>query len=1160
MKSYVPLHLHTEYSILDGATRISELVAYAKANNMPAVAITDHGVMYGAIEFYKAAKEEGIKPLIGCEVYITDGDINLKEKTSEKKSNYHLVLLVKDKEGYKNLVKLVSKAHLEGFYYKPRINFQLLEKYHKGLICLSGCLSGEVSKNILKKQFDKAKELASNYKKLFGEDYYIEMQDHGLEEQRKVNIELIKIAKELKIELVITNDSHYTKKQDAVCHDILLCLQTGKSKNDPSRLRFPNNEFYIKNLEELKESFNWLEPEIFNQAVSNTLKIADKCNLIIDMGKPILPQYPVPLSHTTESFLNKAAREGLGKRFDKITPELEERFKYELKLIEEMGFAAYFLIVWDFIKFAKENGIPVGPGRGSAAGSLVAYALGITDINPIRHNLLFERFLNPERISMPDIDIDFCIDRREKVIDYVSKKYGEDKVCQIITFGTLAAKAAIKGVARTLDIPYSESDKMAKMIPTTVKVKIDDALQEGMELKKLYDNDNRVKELVDLAKSIEGIKFNIGTHAAGIIISRDTLSDIVPVQKSKEKTIITGFPMNDLEMLGLLKMDFLGLRNLTIIDNTIQLIKKRKKIKVEIDEIPLDDPKVYELLSRGETDGIFQLESSGMKTLVRDLRPSTFEDLGALVALFRPGPINSGMVKDFVQRKHGKAQVEYKHPALESILQDTYGTIVYQEQIMQIAQLLAGYTLGQADILRRAMGKKKPEEMEKQKEIFLSGAQKNGVDLTIAKELFDTMSEFAAYCFNRSHSAAYAMLAYQTAYLKTHYPVEYMSSLLSSVRNNQDKIQLYIAECQRMGINILPPDVNSSDVDFTPDNINIRFGLASVKNIGQGVVEAIIEVRNKELFTSFYDFCAKVDLKCLNKRTLESLIKAGAFSDIEKSRKQLLDNLDSVLNSATRESQAKISGQMNLFMAMAGDKDDFIPKFTLSGSDEEFSDSIIQSFEKNLLGFYVTSHPLSNIKEHLPFLTTHKISELQPLQEGSLVTICGLISNTKLITTKQNKMLKVGFIEDLTGSVDFVAYSEVLNEYNSLLEAESKVILSGKIQHRGDEDITVSLIIDNVKKEENCNLVNIYINENNKFEDIMLLKDMLLKYKGNDPVIFNINNNDKKIKILTHQNYWIKANNDIKNLVKSQFNLDIQLNISSLDGTLIAKVQKIDNI
>jgi len=1140
LRAYVPLHLHTEYSLLDGATRIKEVIRHAKENNMPAAAITDHGVMYGAIEFYRMAKEEGIKPIIGCEVYMIEGDINDKSK---KVPNNHLVLLVKDKKGYQNLLKIVSISHIDGFYYKPRINHEILEKYNEGLIVLSACLGGEIPRMLLNNDYEKAKEKTLYFKNLFGKDFYLELQDHGIEGQKRINPDLIKLAKELEIELVITNDSHYTKKEDAVCHDILLCMQTGKTRNDPSRMKFANNEFYIKNSEQLRESFDWLDEETFNSAIDNTVKISEKCNLILDMGKSILPNYPIPKNHTVESYLDKVVRENLLKRYEKITPELEDRVRYELKIIGEMGFAAYFLIVWDFIKYARDNGVPVGPGRGSAAGSLVAYALQITEIDPIRHNLLFERFLNPERVSMPDVDIDFCIDKREKVINYVTELYGKDKVCQIITFGTLAARAAMKGVARVLDIPYAESDKYAKMIPALPKTKIDDALQDGMDLKKLYDINPQVKELVDLAKSVEGIKNNIGTHAAGVIISRDSLSDIVPVQHSKEKTVITAYPMGDIEKLGLLKMDFLGLRNLTIIDKCVKSIKERYDIELDIDKIPLDDVKVYEMLSRGETDGVFQLESSGMKTLVKDLKPSVFEDLGALVALFRPGPLNSGMVGDFVQRKHGRAKVEYKDPRLEPVLNDTYGTIVYQEQIMQIAQSLAGYTLGQADILRRAMGKKKSEEMDKQREIFLLGAIRNKVDAKMAEELFDTMTEFAAYCFNRSHSAAYAFLAYQTAYLKAHYPVEYMSALLSSVSSNQDKIQQYIVECQKMGMEVLPPDINKSGSDFTPDENNIRFGLASVKNVGEGVVEQVVKGREAEEYKTFYDFCTKVELKQFNKRTLESLIKAGAFVSIEKSRKQLLENFDSALNTAIRENEAKASGQMNLFAMMAGGN---APAFVLSGSpDEEFPDSEIQGFEKDLLGFYVTSHPLSNIKDQLPFLTTHNVSELSEIREGALVTICGLISSVRLITTKTGKMLKVGTIEDLTGTVEFVAYSEILNKFGEFLEPESKVIIGGKLQHRGDEEISVSVMINNVSKVENCNIVNINLSENMKFEEVIALKDLLISHKGTDPVVFNIGNNGSAVKILASSNYWVQANNDLQNIIKNHFKSDIE--ICSLD-------------
>ncbi|MEI7473786.1 MAG: DNA polymerase III subunit alpha [bacterium] len=1137
---YVPLHLHTEYSLLDGATRIKDLVKFAKANDMPAVAITDHGVMYGAIEFYKTAKEMGVHPIVGCEVYIIDGDI--KEKKADNKESYHLVLLCKSNEGYKNLVKLVSISHVDGFYYKPRINKALLEQYSEGLICLSACLGGEISRYIYKDEYEKAKTTAEWYKNHFGDDYYIELQDHGMPEQQRVNPQLLKLAKELDIPTVITNDSHYLRKEDAECHDILICLQTGKTKNDPGRFKFPNQEFYLKTPEELRPFFGWLDDETFNKSIQNTIDIADKCKLIIEMGKSVLPDYPIPANHTVESYLNKVSREGLEARYAEITPAIEERFKFELKIIEEMGFAAYFLIVWDFIKFARENDIPVGPGRGSAAGSLIAYVLGITNIDPIRHNLLFERFLNPERVSMPDVDIDFCIDRREKVIEYVSQKYGEDRVCQIITFGTLAAKAALKGVARVLDIPYAESDKLAKMIPTIPKIRIDDALEVGMDLRKAYDSDPRVKELVDFAKSVEGIKFNIGTHAAGVIIARDPLSDLVPVQKSKEGIIITEYPMSDIEKLGLLKMDFLGLRNLTIIDSTIQLIKKRTGEKLEIDYISLEDEKTYEMLSRGETDGVFQLESSGMKALVKDLKPSVFEDLGALVALFRPGPLNSGMVKDFVQRKHGRAKVEYKHPALEPILGDTYGTIVYQEQIMQIARSLAGYSLGQADILRRAMGKKKAEEMDMQRALFLDGSEKNNVDQKMASELFDTMTEFAAYCFNRSHSAAYAMLAYQTAYLKAHYPVEYMSALLSSVSNNQDKIQQYISEAQKLGMEVLPPDVNYSNNDFTPDGTNIRFGLASVKNVGGGVVEEIVKERTITPFEGFYDFCKRVDLKCLNKRTIESLIKSGAYSSIEPSRKKLLNNIDGAISSATRHQEAQKSGQISLFGG------DTTMEFTLSGGDEEFTDSEIQGYEKELLGFYVTSHPLSSIKEHLPFLTTHSVAELSEIKEGTYVTVCGLISSVRLITTKTNKMLKVGQLEDLTGSVDFVAFSEVLNKYNAYLEPECKVVLGGKLQHRGDEEVTISIAINEVRMVENCNIVNVNISDETKFEEIMALKDLMVKHKGSDPVVFNVGGKDSAIKVLASSTFWINACNDLCREIQTRHGNSVELDICSLDS------------
>lgn len=1136
-RPYVPLHVHTEYSILDGATKISDLVKHAQVNNMPAVAITDHGSMNGTIDFYQQAKSLNIKPIIGCEVYTINGDIKDKVSSKGKMGAYnHLVLLAKDIKGYKNLIKLVSIGHIEGFYYKPRVNYELLEQYKEGLIAMSACLGGDINQSLLNNNYDEALKKAKYFKNLFGDDFYLEIQDHGMEEQKKVNPLIVKLGKELDISLVATNDSHYTKKEDYVAHDILLCLQTGKVFDDPSRMRFPSNEFYLKNGDEMAEMFKNLDPDDVFIAIDNTLKVAEKCSLTIPLGKTVLPDYPVPPNHNVESYLNVVAREGLEKRYSKITSEIEDRFKYELSIIEQMGFAAYFLIVWDFIHYAKKNGIPVGPGRGSAAGSLVAYSLGITDLDPLEHGLLFERFLNPERISMPDVDIDLCIEKRDQVIEYVTNKYGKDRVCQIITFGTLAARAAIKGVARALDYPFAESNKVASLIPQEPGITIDDALVEGQELKKLYDKDDRIRQWVELAKSIEGINFNVGTHAAGVIISRDPLSDTIPIQRSKEGIVISQYSMTDAEKAGMLKMDFLGLRNLTIINNTIKSVKANKDVWVCPATIPLDDEETYKLLSAGETDGVFQLESSGMKMLVKDLKPSVFSDVGALVALFRPGPLESGMVKDFVLRKHGKQKIEYDHPWLEEILEDTYGTIVYQEQIMQIAQKLAGYTLGQADILRKAMGKKKADEMAKQKEIFLDGAAQNGIDPDLARELFDKMAKFASYCFNRSHSAAYALLAYHTAYLKTHYPVEYMAALLSSVRDRQDKIQLYIAECQKMGIEVLPPDINSSGVEFTPVKDAIRFGLASVKNVGVGVVENILKVREETKFESLYDFCLRMDSSCLNSRTMESLIKCGAFSGIEKSRKQLLENLDTVRQAAERERQRKASGQISLFGLFEESEPDSLlnTTFQLSGDSSEFSDAEIQAFEKELLGFYVTSHPLSSIKDHLPIITTHTITELKEAEEGAFVAIAGLVTSMRQMLTKNNKLIKIGVLEDLTGNVDIVAYSETIEKYGLMLDEDAKLIIKGKIQHRGDEEINISVIIDEAKDITEAKLLNIDFMNDADYSDIMELKNIILKYKGSDPVIIRINNNGEPISMITSSHFWVEASDELAGVIKGR--------------------------
>ncbi len=1168
-KQYVPLHLHTEYSLLDGAIRIKDLCEFAKENEMPAVAITDHGVMYGDMELYTTAKEAGIKPILGCEFYVHDGDIEERDKNNNP--CYHLVLLAKDKKGYANIIKLTSTAWCKGRYVKPRINWELIQKHHEGLICLSACLGGEVLQALLKNDMEKAKGIAKRYHDLFGDDYYIELQDHGMEEQKQTNPQLIQIAKELGIKMVITNDSHYLRREDADMHDTLLCMQTNSDKDDPNRFHFPSNEFYVKNAEQLRDSFRWMDSETFDECIQNTVDIAEKCHLTLELGKSPLPDYKVPANHTIESYLEYLVFEGAKKRYGEISPELKERIDYELGVIEQMGFAAYFLITWDFIHYAKTHGIPVGPGRGSAAGSVVAYTLEITDLDPIQHKLLFERFLNPERFTMPDIDIDFCIERRGEVIDYVTRKYGEDRVCQIITFGTYAAKAAFKGIARILKIPFAESNRLAGLIDPAIELAqsinekaktLKQAMQyDGSELKALYDKDEQImidpiegktvgmKKLIDLAVGIEGIKNNTGTHAAGVIIAPKPLDEILPVQPSKDGIIQTGYPPHDVtEVLSLLKMDFLGLRNLTTIYKTVDLIKKRQDIDVDINNIPLDDKPTYDMLMQGDTNGVFQLESQGMKNLVKKLKPDVFEDLGALVALFRPGPLDSGMVDDFVERKHGRQAITYAHPLLEPVLKDTYGTIVYQEQIMQVFQILADYSLGQADMVRRMMGKKKVDEMEKQKGKFIERSATHGMSAKDAEALFNQILSFASYCFNRSHSAAYAFVAYQTAFLKCHYPVEYLSALLSSVTNDTEKTQLYIEEAQKYGIKVLPPDINKSYLQYTPDENNIRFGLAAIKQVGEGVVEAIIKEREENGdFKDIFDFCKRLDPKHVNKRLLEGLIKAGAFSTIAKSRKQLLENLEYIISAVSREAKAKAMGQVSLFSALPEDDGFAASQFQLGGSDEEFEDKQIQLFEKEFLGFYVTSHPLFSIRDKLPFLMTHKVSELAEKPNDTAVTICGLITAARQIPTKKDptKFIKFMTLEDLTGKVELVAFNKTIQEYNDFLQLEQKVIISGKIQHRTEDQ--TSVLIDNVKPVDNSNLVTITVKQELKYEELCAIKNILAAHHGSDPVLFNVlETNDR---ILTASMFWVAASNELTNHLRKLFNdQQIDISIKSMDS------------
>lgn len=1170
MSKLIPIHLHTEFSLLDGMIRVSELVNYAKENELPAIAITDHGVMYSAIEFYEKAKEAGINPLIGCEFYVHDGDIHQKDNTHNP--CYHLVIIAKNSQGYKNLIKLVSTAWCEGFYYKPRINFELLKQYHEGLICSSACLGGEVLKHLANGEYEKAKETAKRYQDLFGEDYYIELQDHGLEEQKRTNPLLIKLAKELGIKMIITNDSHYLKKEDADAQDSLLCLQTNADKSDPNRFHFPNNEFYVKSKEEMRQAFSWMDDATFEECVKNTEEIANKCDIEIELGNAPLPHYDVPEGYTNETYLEKIVMDGLKKRYSEINEELKERVNYELGVICKMGFAAYFLITWDFIHYAKTHGIPVGPGRGSAAGSVVAYALEITDLDPIRHHLLFERFLNEERFTMPDIDIDFCIEKRGQVIDYVTKKYGEDKVCQIITFSTYAPKAAFKGIARILKVPFAEANKLTGLIEPAIELAqatnpkakwIKDALKvDGSELKKLYDEDYHInvpetgeqisyRKIIDMACAIEGLKCGTGTHAAGVIISHAPLDTILPIQPSKDGIVQTGYPPHEVtEVLSLLKMDFLGLRNLTMIYKTVDMVKKYQNIDVDINNIPLDDADTYKMLVRGETIGVFQLESQGMMNLVKRLKPDVFEDLGALVALFRPGPLGSGMLDEFVDRKHGVKAVTYAHPLLEPILKDTYGTIVYQEQIMQVFRALADYSLGEADIVRRMMGKKKIEEMQKQKTKFIELAStRHDMDPKDATTLFEQIEAFASYCFNRSHSAAYAFVAYQTAYLKCHYPVEYLSALLSSVSDNKDQTQLYIQEANKLGIKVLPPDINKSYLEYAPDGANIRFGMAAIKQVGAPVVEAIIKERDENgEFKSIFDFCKRVDAKYVNKKSLEGLIKAGAFSNIEKSRKQLFENIEHILDVTSKEAKDKAMGQVSLFATMGEDSDFANVQYQLLGSDEEYSDRDIQLFEKEFLGFYVTSHPLFTIRDKMQFLTTHSIIGLEKVEEDGVVTICGLITATRQIPTKKDptKFLRFVTIEDLTGKVDAVCFHKKLLDYGEVLQQDNKVVVTGKVQHRGENQI--SLLIDSVKPVDNANIVTIKLLDEIKYEELCGIKNILANYHGDDPVMFKLPEvNGYSARIMTSPIFWVSTTNDFINNVKKVFPNRVDISVSSLD-------------
>ncbi|MGE5652703.1 MAG: DNA polymerase III subunit alpha, partial [Bacillota bacterium] len=948
--SFVHLHVHSEYSLLDGAARLRDLVATAKEHGSPALAITDHGVLYGVVDFYKLAKSEGIKPIIGCEVYVAPRKRSDRQPKLDD-SQYHLVLLAENQQGYQNLMQLVSRGYTEGYYYKPRVDRELLEQYHEGLIALSACIGGEIPQLLLSGRYDQAKDLAMYYRRLFGPDsFYLEVQDHGLIEEKQALQGLLQLSRETGIGLVATNDSHYVRQGDAEAHDILLCIQTATHVDDPTRLKFANDQFYLKSPAEMASLFNHC-PE----ALTNTLAIAKRCQVDFTFGALQLPEYQVPVEETVSSFLRRLCRDGLRERYSSVTPELSERLEYELDVIERMGYPGYFLIVWDFVHYAKTNGIYVGPGRGSGTGSLVAYCLGITEVDPIRYGLIFERFLNVERVTMPDIDIDFCFERRGEVIDYVFKKYGNERVAQIITFGTMAAKAAVRDVGRALNMAYGDVDRIAKLIPFELDITIDRALATSKELREQYESDPAIRKLIDTAKALEGLPRHASVHAAGVVITKDPLTHHVPIQRMSDGLLVTQFPMTTLEELGLLKMDFLGLRTLTLLRDVQELVKQSTGKWVDLAAIPLDDAKVYAMLSDGDTDGVFQLESGGMRSVLRELKPTCIEDIIAANALYRPGPMEH--IPDFIAAKHKRREVTYLHPLLQPILESTYGVLVYQEQVLQIVSRLAGFSLGQADILRRAMGKKKADVLAAQKIAFLDGAEARGVERSIAERVFDQITPFSSYGFNKSHSAAYGLVAYQTAYFKVNYPTEYMAALLTSVISSNERISSYIEECRRMKIAVLPPDINASRMTFSVHGRSIRVGLGAVKNVGSGHVAVILEARssNGGAFTSLMDFCVRVDLHQINRKVLESLIMAGAFDSLG-GRAQHLAVLDRLMEVAQAEQKQRDEGQMNLFELSPQDAPQ-APVVVLP-SIPELPLRERLAMEKDVLGLYLSGHPL----------------------------------------------------------------------------------------------------------------------------------------------------------------------------------------------------------
>lgn len=1066
-KDFAHLHVHTEYSLLDGFSRVKKLVSKAKELNMSSIAITDHGCMFGVIDFYKTAKKEGIKPIIGCEVYTAPRRLRDKDPNYDKNQG-HLVLLAKDMEGYQNLIKLVSTSYVEGFYYKPRIDMDELRKYSKGIIALSACLAGDIAQSLMDRNYEKAKKYALEYESIFGKgNYYLEIQDQNIEEQRSVNEEIIKLSRETGIPLVATNDVHYVNKEDAKIHDALMCIQMGKTLNDPNRMRFGSDEFYLKSREEMERVF----PDVI-EALDNTVKIAEQCNVEFDFNTIHLPQYEVPKGYTPDSYLRELCFKGLEERYGAPSQEVIDRLNYELSVIEKMGYVEYFLITWDFINFSKENNIMVGPGRGSAAGSIVAYTLKITDIDPIKYSLLFERFLNPERVSMPDIDIDFCYERREEVIDYVKRKYGEDHVAQIITFGTMGAKAAIRDVGRVLDVPYNKVDKIAKEIPFALGMTIDKALETNPNLRALYEQDKETKEIIDISKQIEGMLRHASTHAAGVVISKNPVDEYVPLYKHQD-AITTQFTMTTLEELGLLKMDFLGLRTLTVIRDALELIEKNHGVKIDFSKMDYDDKKVYELLSSGNTLGVFQLESAGMRSFMKQLRPDNFEDIVAGISLYRPGPMDS--IPTYIENKNNPDKVKYLHESLRPIMDVTYGCLVYQEQVMQVVRDLGGYTYGRSDLVRRAMGKKKMDVMEEERRYFVHGKEdedgnieiagcvRNGVPEEIAEKIFDDMIDFAKYAFNKSHAAAYGVLSYETAYLKAHYPVEFMAALITSVMGNTDKVVEYIRECNALGIEILRPDINSSFSKFSVEGTNIRFGLAAVKNVGVNIINNIIREREANgRFTDISDLLKRLDSKDINKRVIESLIKCGAFDEISENRASLMAGYEGLIDSVSMDRKKNLQGQISLFDAFGSQGESTqLQEVSKLPSLKEYEEREKLNLEKEVLGMYVSGHPLSQFEEEISRRTSIDNGKLNALKDDvenylaldeKEVIMGGMVVNKIIKTTKRNDIMAFIELEDLYGTIEIIVFPQLLQKYNHILNEDNIIYVKGTLSIKEDEN------------------------------------------------------------------------------------------------------------